>query len=45
MSEIDELVKAVDDAYEKVLEAEESYDQALTALDYYYYEQEMNEGK
>jgi len=43
MSEKDELVKAVDDAYEKVLEAEEAYQQALTALDYYYYEQEKGE--
>lgn len=35
MSERDELVKAVDDAYLKVLEAEEAYDQALTYLEYY----------
>ena len=35
MSERDKLVKAVDDAYLKVLEAEEAYDQALTALGYY----------
>jgi hypothetical protein len=32
---IEELVKAVDDAYEKVLEAEEAHDQALTALEYF----------
>ena len=35
MSERDKLVKAVDEAYEKILEAEEAYDQALTALEYY----------
>ena len=35
MSERDKLVKAVDDAYLKVLEAEEAHDQALTALEYY----------
>ena len=45
MSKKDELVKAVDDAYEQVLKAEEAYDQALTAMDYYYYEQEKKEGK
>ena len=35
MSKRDKLVKAVDDAYKKVLEAEEAHDQALTALEYY----------
>ena len=43
MSKLDELMKAVDDAYNKVLEAEEAHDQALTALDYYYYEQEKGD--
>ena len=36
MSEKDKLVQAVDDAYIKVLEADEAYDQALTALEHYY---------
>ena len=43
MSERDKLVKAVDEAYMKILEAEEAYDQALTELDYYDYEQEKGE--
>jgi len=35
MSKRDELVKAVDDAYMKTLEADEAHDQALTALEHY----------
>lgn len=35
MSEIEKLQKAVDEAYMKVLEANEEYDQALSKLEYY----------
>ena len=35
MSERDKLVKAVEEAYMKALEADEAHDQALTALEYY----------
>ena len=43
MSKRDELVKAVDDAYIKTLEAEEDYDQALTELEYYDHKQGKGE--
>ena len=35
MNKKDKLVKAVDDAYIKVLEADEAHDQAVTVLEYY----------
>ena len=35
MTKREELIKAVDDAYTKALEADEAHDQALTALEYY----------
>lgn len=42
MTKREELLKAVEDAYEKVLEADEAHDQALTALEYY---DEQQKGK
>ena len=41
MTKREELIKAVDDAYTKALEADEAHDQALTALEYY--EEQLNE--
>ncbi len=35
MTKREELIKAVDHAYIKTLEADEAHDQALTALEYY----------
>ena len=35
MSKLEKLQKAVDEAYMKVLEANEEYDQALSKLEYY----------
>lgn len=45
MSKRDELVKAVDDAYLKILEAEETYDLALTVLEHYDHKQEKGNEK
>ena len=35
MTKREKLLKAVDDAYIKALEADEAHDQALTELEYY----------